>query len=136
MRIRKCLTCSQRKNQSTCLRVYGKLITDSAQLLEAWSKHFKSLSQSRVLSNDGLGDLEQHVTELRFTSFHREKSFLDIPTTEKEVQQIVDRKMKLRKASRLDGLTAEHIQYGGHTIIVWLTEIFNAIIEFEIIPSS
>ena len=125
----------RKKNQSTCLRVNGKLITDSAQLLEAWTEHFQSLGQSCVLSNDGLGDLEQHVTEFRSTSFHREETFLDMPFTEEEVQQIVERKMKLGKASGLDGLTAEHIRYGGHTIIVWLTEIFNAIIEFEMIPS-
>ena len=54
---------------------------------------------------------------------------------EEEVQQIVERKMKLGIVSGLDGLTAEHIRYGGHTITVWLTEIFNAIIEFEMIPS-
>ena len=41
--------------------------------------------------------------------------------------------MKFGKAFGLDGLTAEHIRYGGHTITVWLTEIFNAIIEFEMV---
>ena len=50
-----------------------------------------------------------------------------MPFTEEEVQQIVEMKMKLGKTSGLDGTTAEHIRYGGHTITVWLTEIFNAI---------
>ena len=39
-----------------------------------------------MLSNDGLGDLEQHVTELRSTSFHREETFLYMPFTDEEVQ--------------------------------------------------
>ena len=125
----------RKKNQSTHLRVNGKLITDSIQLLETWSEHFQSLYRSRVPSKNRLGDLQQLVTELRSTSFHREDTFLDIPVTEVEVQQIAERKMKLRKASGLDGLTAEHIQYSGHTIIVWLTQIFNATIGFEMIPS-
>ena len=58
------------------------------------------------------------MTEIRSTSFYREETFLDMPFTEEEVQQIVERKMKLGKASGLDGLTAEHIRHGGHTIII------------------
>lgn len=44
--------------------------------------------------------------------------------------------MKPRKASEQDDLTTEHLCYGGSTVILWLIEILNSIVELERIPSS
>ena len=43
--------------------------------------------------------------------------------------------MKLRKSAGPDNLTAEHLKYGGHSIIIWLTEILNSIATVEQIPT-
>ena len=58
--------------------------------------------------------------------------FLDIGT--EEVNSAVTM-MKIKKSAEEDGLTAEHLKYGGNCIIVWLAEILNAIVDSEQIPS-
>ena len=45
------------------------------------------------------------------------------------------KKMKLKKAAGPDNLTAAHLKFGGQTIITWLTEILNSIVDAERIPS-
>ena len=44
------------------------------------------------------------------------------------------RKLKCGKNGGVDGLQPEHIKYGGHSLILWLQRIFNAIIALEDIP--
>ncbi|CAI7991574.1 RNA-directed DNA polymerase from mobile element jockey [Geodia barretti] len=44
-------------------------------------------------------------------------------------------KMKRKKSAGPDNLTAEHLKFGGQTIITWLTEILNSIVDVELIPS-
>jgi hypothetical protein len=71
-------------------------------------------------------------------SHQKEDLFLDIPFTVEEVKCALQKKMKLRKSSGPDNLTTdhEHLCYGGSTIILWLTEILNSVVELEQIPSS
>ena len=40
-------------------------------------------------------------------------------------------KMKLRKSAGPDDLVAEHLRYGGGSIITWLTEILNSVLDVE-----
>ena len=44
--------------------------------------------------------------------------------------------VKCKKSAGHDGLTAEHIKYGGTTICKWLTKILNRISTLEEIPAS
>ena len=44
-------------------------------------------------------------------------------------------KMKVNKSAGPDNLMAEHVKYGGKLIITWLTEILNATVDAEQIPS-
>ena len=39
--------------------------------------------------------------------------------------------MKLKKSAGPDNLTAEHLKFGGQSIIIWLTEIFNSVVDVE-----
>ena len=43
--------------------------------------------------------------------------------------------MKLKKSAGPDNLTAEHLKFGGQSIIIWLTEIFNSVVDVEQIPT-
>ena len=46
------------------------------------------------------------------------------------------KRLKKKKSSGPDDLLAEHIMQGGHCVVIYLTRIFNAIIDLEIIPAS
>ena len=60
--------------------------------------------------------------------------FLDVAFNTEEVDHAVN-KLKIKKSAGPDNLTAEHLKYGGNSIIVWLTEILNAIVDMEQIPA-
>ena len=45
------------------------------------------------------------------------------------------RKLKLGKASGIDGLQPEHFKLGGSLLILWLKQIFDAFVQFEHVSS-
>ena len=112
----------------------GNLISDPIELLEAWSTHFETLAQSQIHTQTGLQESQTELTSLASASYQREETFLDVPFSVEEVEHILHNRMKLRKASGPDGVTTEHIRYGGPAVVRWLTEISNSIIELEQIP--
>lgn len=65
-------------------------------------------------------------TSLLSATFHKEEVFLDILFNNNEVEHAVN-KMKLKKSAGPDDLTAEHLKYGGQSIIMWLTGILNLV---------
>ena len=75
----------------------------------------------------------EQCTSLLSASYQKEEVFLDIGFSTEEVISAVT-KMKIKKSAGEDGLTAEHLKYGGNCIIVWLAEILNAIVDSEQIP--
>ena len=87
--------------------------------------------------HEGLQELQQNnMTTLATASFQKEELFLDVPFTVEEVECTLLKRMKLKKSSGPDDLTTEHLRYGGSTIVVWLTEVLNSIIELERIPAT
>ena len=66
-------------------------------------------------------------------SFKKEEVFLDVPFSTEEVEHAV-KLMKLKKSAGPDDLTAEHLKYGGRSIITWLTGVLNSIIDVEQVP--
>ena len=69
------------------------------------------------------------ITDLLSTSFQKEDTFLDVPFTS-ELWHAVH-KMKLNESSSPDNLSAEHLRHGGHSIVIWLTEILNFVVDTE-----
>ena len=43
-------------------------------------------------------------------------------------------RLKNRKAAGPDGLMAEHLKLGGESVVIWLMNILNAVIELEVVP--
>ena len=109
------------KSKCTRLRVNGTLVSDPSQLLQVWTQ---SLAKSQEEKNPALKESIKHSSLLSAT-FQKEEVFLDVTV----------KKMKLKKAAGPDNLTAEHLKFGGQTIITWLTEILNSIVDAERIPS-
>ena len=52
----------RKKSRSSHLRVNGSLVSEPAQLLEAWASHFQKLAQSQVHCNPPLDVLYKHRT--------------------------------------------------------------------------
>ena len=128
---------AQKRGKSQCTRlcVNGEIVSDPLQLLEAWTQHFQNLAESQRKSNPALEELFRQSTSLLSSSFQKEEVFLDVPFTSEEVEHAVW-KMKLKKSAGPDNLYAEHLRYGGHCMVTWLTEILNSVIEAEHVPPS
>ena len=118
------------KSQCTHLCVNGALVSDPSHFLEVWTQHFQNLAKSQVETNPALEEVLKQSTSLLSESFQKEEAFLDVPFAIEEVEHAVNR-MKLAGP---DSLTAEHLKYGEQSIIKWLTEILNSIIDVEQVP--
>ena len=68
-------------------------------------------------------------------SHENEEFLLDVPFVAEEVARAVAR-LKGRKAPGPDGLMAEHLKEGGEVMVVWLSNILNAVVDLEVVPST
>ena len=120
------------KSRCTRLRVNGALLSDPTQLLEAWTNHFQNLAKSQLSTREGL---QQESTSMLSSSFQKEELFLDCPFSTDEVALAINR-MKLKKSPGPDNLTSEHFRFSGYSVVTWLTEVLNFVVELEQLPSS
>ena len=81
----------------------------------------------------GFSDLKMKVDGLVSTSFDNEEFLLDVPFTVDEVKAAIN-KLKCGKAAGMDGLGAEHLKHAGESLVIWLRNIMNALIDLEMIP--
>ena len=109
------------------------MVSSSEVLLGKWVEHFGKVAKSRLESVDGLRDMMLKVDGLVHTSFDNEELLLDVPFKVDEVKAAI-RKLKCSKAAGLDGLVAEHLKYAGESMVIWLRNIMNALMELEMIP--
>ena len=129
--LRFCTPQSRSKSKCTRLRVNGTLLSDPSLLLQAWTQHFQSLAKSQEETNPALKESIEQSKTLLSTTFLKDEVFLDVAFTTEKVEAAV----KVNKSAEPDNLMAEHVKYGGKLIITWLTEILNAIVDAEEIPS-
>ena len=107
------------------------LVSDTQQLLEAWTQHFQNLAQSQKEANSALEEMFRHSMSLLSASFQKEV-FLDVSFSNEEVTHAVQ-KMKLKKSAGPDN---QHLRYGGQSVVTWLTEILNSVVDTEHVPPS
>lgn len=62
--------------------------------------------------------------------YQNEEILLDTPFSAEEVSVAIA-KLKSRKAAGLDGLMAEHLKVGGESVVIWLMNILNAVVEWR-----
>ena len=123
----------RRKMSCRKLFVNGTTFTDSEDLLKCWHDHFQTLGQS---TQCGRTDNNIIDTDLLFNSSLANKDgVLDDEFTIEEVERAVH-SLKNGKSSGADGLSAEHLKFGGPSIPCWLKRIFNSIIKLEAIPPT
>ena len=74
------------------------------------------------------------MADLLSESYKNEEMLLDTPFCAEEVPAAV-RKLKSGKAAGPDGLLAEHLKWGGESVLLWLQGVLNFIVESEAVPS-
>ena len=104
-------------------------------MVGSWANHFRSHFKSRLSSKDGLQQLDKKMDDLATASFSNEEYILDVSFTLDEVVCAV-KMFKPGKASGPEGISAEHLKWGGDSLYLWLLGIVNAILEMEEISSS
>ena len=117
------------------LVVNGNVVSDQEALMEVWLEHFSGLAKSRrdVLPRLDVLQRRAQAVSSGVESQGATRDPLDIAFTAEEVTKAVSR-LKLRKAAGPDGLMAEHLRNGGDTLVIWLMNILNSVVELEAIP--
>ena len=87
-------------NRPRCskLRVNGGVLSDKADLVQAWGDHFSTLAKSRRQSHEEHSTLQSKVDDLTTASLSNEEYILDVAFTLEEVQGAVN-KLKLGKSA-------------------------------------
>ena len=113
-----------RKNDKYRLEVpakhtsWSKLVVDGVEInpsdiLCAWHQHFQSLAQSQAPDTEVVSTALTTLPSLEV---------LDVDITEEEVTHAI-RRLKLGKAAGNDGLSSEHLSYGGPSLIKRLVRV-------------
>ena len=97
------------------------------ELLQAWKSHFSSRSKTKI--TDAVVDqtLQDELIRNAHSSHNNEDHVFDIDLEFEEVDKAVVH-LSNGKAAGPDGMTGEHLKYGGSLLRTWITQIFNAIL--------
>ena len=87
-------------------------ITEKPELLQAWKSHFSSLSKTKI--TDAVVDqtLQDELIRMAHSSHNNEDHVFDIDLEFEEVDKAVVH-LSNGKATGPDGMTGEHLKYGG-----------------------
>ena len=86
----------------------GGQITDPSEILSTFQKYFLSLSSSQIAQDKS----QEIITSLLQRSYNQCNTILDDDLDISKIRLAV-KHLKCVKAARPDGITAEHIKYGG-----------------------
>ena len=98
-----------------------------------WAGLFSGVCKSKGDVLPGLKELQERTEMLVPQSEMNEEVLLDVPFSAEEVSAALMR-LNNRKAAGPDGLMAEHLKLGGESVVIWLMNILNAVIELEVVP--
>ena len=113
--------------------VNDSLITKQEDVLAAWVSHFAKLGASRASETVRLQQLHESLSTLYADSFNNDDVILDVPFCVDEIEGAI-KKLKAGKSAGPDGILSEHLLHGGYKLRLWLTNIFNAIINLDSVP--
>ena len=115
--------------------VNGEICSDPDVVLEAWSNHFKTLSSSNSDQFPSMAKIQQEYDLMYGRSFENDERemLVDTPFTLEETEGVT-KSLKSGKAGGLDHLQAEHLKFGGNSLVLWVQQVCNAIVELETIP--
>ena len=121
--------------RSVCrkLVVDGEEITNPSEIVCAWRQHFQNLANSQGPNSEAVSSALAKLPSLETLSYSTNEMILDVEITEEEVTYAIQR-LKLGKAAGHDGISSEHLRFGGQSLVKWLVKVFNSVLTHEQIP--
>lgn len=127
-----------RGNTQNGLKVDNRIVTDEVELLSIWKEHYEDLFTPKPNPNFD-EEFKAHV-EHKIQQYSVESlTYTDDPLHDPfEVERVtsVCRELPNGKSGGSDGVVYEHLKYADISLYYLLTEIFNAIRQFENVPES
>ena len=114
----------------------GKVVSDTDSILDVWKCHFEKLytpKHSEKFDQAHFEMVSQKVKELNEDV--NNGRFLQQTFEESEVKD-ANKCLHKRKACGFDGISTEHLVYGGHCVVEILTLIYNHVARLEYIPTN
>ena len=113
-----------------------EVVYEINEILDVWKIHFSNLSTP---NNDPSYDKEHfdYVNERVNTlnTGNDSSAFTDKAIDTREVQKAIN-KLKRNKSCGYDGISAEHVKFGGPMLVITITLLFNLILTLEYVPEN
>ena len=107
----------------------GQSVTDTHDILNTFRSFFGSLAQSNLPSTEN----HTSLSDMEASPFGGGEQLLDTELCIEEIENAL-KLLKLGKSGGPDGLSPEHIMYGGEVLKIWLKKTFNRILKLEDFP--
>ncbi|CAG2239510.1 unnamed protein product [Mytilus edulis] len=111
-------------------------LNDQIEITEAFAQYFEELStpcENVNFDNDHFTNVKRDITSLTELFKHSKNHNIPVTTTEEVKKTVLS--FKNGKSPDEENITAEHVKFGGHTLISILTNIINFIFQNLDIPS-
>ena len=114
----------------------GRAVYEIGEILEVWRVHFDALSTPKREDRFDNAHFDRVTQAVKAWAREGETSeFMIQPLTSGEVERAIQ-KLNQGKAPGYDGVTAEHIKFGGHPVAQVLCSLFNLCIAGEYVPNN
>ena len=114
----------------------GKAVYEVNQILGVWQKHFDKISTPKHDEKYDQEHFQQVTDEVReWLGGDEGDRFLENPFSVEEVIRSI-KKLNCNKAPGFDGITSEHLKYGGVSLADLLCRLYNMCREQEYIPCN
>ena len=124
--------CTTKRRGLGCrLRVNGEVVSDPQELLAIWVEHLVRLHNQGWVQSRSCRNWSTRW-QISYQSYKNEEMLLDTPFC---AAPAAVRKFKSGKAAGPDGLLAEHLKWGGESVLLLLQGVLNFIVESEAVPS-
>lgn len=115
----------------------GQLLTDVNDIKASWVEHYKCVfepSEHESFDADMYDHVCQEISQLVEKSYNERPQMFNVAFSVSELSECL-KSIKKKKAPGWDGITAEHILYGGKTLHDCLLKVFNIMLSLELMPS-
>jgi hypothetical protein len=125
------LSKKSKKGKITVLEKDEKVYSNPQVIADLWADYYEKLATPT--KDKRFDDMNTQVMDILQCSEFKQDYIFSTPITTEEINRIV-KNLPNDKAPGIDGITYEHIKYGGLAVIDALFKLFNLIIWTEKIP--
>ena len=114
----------------------GEVLTDIDSICQSWKEYFQKLytpEDTGKYDNDFKTFVEMKLAEFGCDANMQYEDILREDFSCDEVLRVI-KCLKNNKAAGWDGVTAEHVKYGGEALVLTITKLCNIITRMEHIP--